>query len=168
MEIRRLTPRDASDFRALRLRALQEHPQAFTSSWEEEREAPLDAVRLRLARDEMRFWGAFEQGALCGMVGLERETRAKNRHKGTVVAMYVATEQAGRGVGRALLDALIAEAKGAGLELLVLTVTDTNRQAAALYARAGFASFGVEPDAIRVNGVPFGKQHMYLQLTSAT
>jgi GNAT superfamily N-acetyltransferase len=165
MEIRRLTPRDASDFRALRLRALQEHPQAFTSSWEEEREAPLDAVRLRLARDEMRFWGAFEQGALCGMVGLERETRAKNRHKGTVVAMYVATEQAGRGVGRALLDALIAEAKGAGLELLVLTVTEGSGSAARLYERCGFRSFGIEPRAIKVDGRAWAKNHMYLELT---
>jgi hypothetical protein len=48
------------------------------------------------------------------------------------------------------------------LALLILTVTEGNRAGAALYERAGFASFGIEPDAIRVDGVPFGKQHMYL------
>jgi ribosomal protein S18 acetylase RimI-like enzyme len=84
------------------------------------------------------------------------------------VAMYVAPEYGGQGLGLALVQTVIQAAKASDIELLVLTVTDTNRQAAALYARAGFASFGVEPDAIRVNGVPFGKQHMYLQLTSAT
>ena len=164
MEIRRLTPHDASDFRCLRLRALKEHPQAFTSSWEEEREAQVDAVRLRLARDEVQFWGALEQAALCGMVGLQRETRAKNRHKGTVVAMYVAPEQAGHGMGRALLDALIADAQRAGLELLVLTVTEGNSGAAKLYERCGFRSFGIEPRAIKVEGRAWAKNHMYLEL----
>lgn len=164
MEIRRLMPSDAPGFRCLRLRALKEHPQAFTSSWEEEREAPLEAVRLRLARDEVQFWGAFEQGELYGMVGLQRETRAKNRHKATVVAMYVAPEQAGRGIGRALLDALIAEARSAGLELLVLTVTEGNSSAAKLYERCGFRSFGVEPRAIKVDGRAWAKNHMYLEL----
>ncbi len=33
------------------------------------------------------------------MVGLERETRAKNRHKAKVVGMYVAHERTGRGIG---------------------------------------------------------------------
>ena len=167
MEIRRLTPSDASGFRCLRLRALKEHPQAFTSSWEEEREAPLEAVRLRLARDEVLFWGAFEHGELYGMVGLQRETRAKNRHKATVVAMYVAPERAGRGVGRALLDALIAEARSAGLELLVLTVTEGNSSAAKLYERCGFRSFGVEPRAIKVDGRAWAKNHMYLELNAS-
>jgi hypothetical protein len=51
--------------------------------------------------------------------------------------------------------------KAAGLALLVLTVTAGNRQAAALYERAASRSFGIEPDAIRVNGVPFAA--MYLQ-----
>jgi hypothetical protein len=35
MNIRRLLSTDAADFRALRLRALREHPEAFTSSFEE-------------------------------------------------------------------------------------------------------------------------------------
>lgn len=165
MEVRRLTPNDASEFRCLRLRALKEHPQAFTSSWEEEREAPIEAVQGRLARDEVQFWGAFDEGALCGMVGLERESRASNRHKATVLAMYVAPEQAGRGVGRALLDALISDAKASGLELLVLTVTEGNKSAAKLYKRCGFRSFGIEPRAIKVDGRAWSKNHMYLELT---
>ncbi len=113
------------------------------------------------------MWGAFVDGTLAGVVGMTRETRLKNRHKATLVAMYVAPEYGGQGLGLALVNNVVQTARIAGVELLVLTVTDTNRQAAALYARAGFAPFGVEPDAIRVNGVPFGKQHMYLQLTSA-
>ena len=39
--IRLLVPDDAAVYRALRLRALREHPEAFTSSFEEETVRPL-------------------------------------------------------------------------------------------------------------------------------
>jgi ribosomal protein S18 acetylase RimI-like enzyme len=165
MQIRRLAATDAPAFRVLRLRALREHPEAFTSSHDEDEKLPLAMSEQRLQDSETaRFWGAFDGPRLCGMVGLEREKRPKNRHKATVVGMYVAPEASSRGVGRALVDAVLREARNAGLELLVLTVTEGNQAATALYERAGFRSFGVEPDAIRVGGVPHAKNHMYLHL----
>ena len=48
-DIRRLGPDDAPAYRALRLRALWEFPQAFTSSHEEDEKAPLEATVKRLA-----------------------------------------------------------------------------------------------------------------------
>ena len=39
-------------------------------------------------------------------------------------------------------------------------------QATALFAPAGFVSFGVEPDAIRVDGISLGKRHRAIQFTS--
>ena len=168
MQIRRLEVSDAPVYRELRLRGLREHPDAFTSSFEEENLRSSAETEKRLAAtSDTVMWGAFVEGTLAGVVGMTRETRLKNRHKATLVAMYVAPEYGGQGLGLTLVNTVVQAAKASNIELLVLTVTDTNRQAAALYARAGFASFGVEPDAIRVNGVPFGKQHMYLQLTSA-
>jgi ribosomal protein S18 acetylase RimI-like enzyme len=163
-DIRRLGPDDAPAYRALRLRALWEFPQAFTSSHEEDEKAPLEATVKRLASPHQKFWGAYEDGELCGIVGLDRETRAKNRHKATVVGMYVAHERMGHGIGRALLDALIEDAKASGLELLVLTVTHAEGSARRLYERAGFRSFGVEPRAIKVDGHHYAKNHMYLEL----
>lgn len=169
MQIRRLEISDAPVYRELRLRGLREHPDAFTSSFEEENlRPPADTEKRLAAASDTVMWGGFIEGALAGVVGMTRETRLKNRHKATLVAMYVAPEYGGRGLGLALVNTVVQAAGAAGVELLVLTVTEGNRQAAALYERAGFAAFGVEPDAIRVNGVPYGKQHMYLQLTSAT
>jgi len=78
--------------------------------------------------------------------------------------MYVAPEDGAKGVRRALLDRLVAEARLSGIELLVLTVTDGNKPATRLYERAGFHSFGVEPDAIRVDGRSFSKRHMVIEL----
>lgn len=165
MLIRRLQPADAQLYRSLRLRALREHPDAFTSSYEEDREQPVEAAAARLARHA--FWGAYQGAELYGFVGLECEPRAKNRHKGTVVGMYVAPEVGGQGVGRALLDALVTHARGIGLAALVLTVTEGNPQAQRLYAAAGFRSFGIEPDAIRVDGRSYSKNHMRLDLGTA-
>ena len=40
-QIRELTPDDAVSYCTLRLRMLREHPEAFTSSFEEESQKPL-------------------------------------------------------------------------------------------------------------------------------
>lgn len=162
MSIRQLTPDDAPAYRDLRLRALFEHPQAFTSDWEDASKRPLEESHQRLASAGVTFWGAFdERGALCGMVGLECSARAKQRHRGTVVAMYVAREAAGRGLGRDLLRALMLHAKAIGLTDLGLTVTEGNASALRLYREAGFAEFGTEPRAILVDGQPLAKVHMH-------
>ena len=98
------------------------------------------------------------------MVGLERLARAQERHKGRIVAMYVAPEDTGNGLGSALLQALLDHARSVGLSDLVLTVTEGNGVAERLYRRAGFTAFGVEPRAIRVAGRPLAKVHMHLAL----
>ena len=172
--VRRLTPSDAPAYHALRLRAFHDHPEAFTSSYEEEVGKPLTYAQQRLAANSTaRFWGAFVPGphsaaeVLVGSVGLEREQRLKNRHKAVLIGMYVAPEQARRGLGQALLAALLADARSTDLELLVLTVTQGNRGAEQLYLEAGFASFGIEPRAIKLGEQRFGKNHMFLQLVSS-
>ena len=168
MEIRLLVPSDAPVYRALRLRGLREHPQAFTSSYEEDVTIPLQVTATRLDSPRHTFWGAFHGPELCGMLGLERETRAKNRHKGRVTAVYVAAEASRQGVARDLLAALLAQARSEGFESLVLTVTEGNDSALRLYERAGFRSFGLEPCAIKVDGCAFGKIHMVLLLTETS
>jgi len=165
MSIRRLNTEDAAAYRALRLRALREHPTAFTSDWASESTRPLAVAQERLASDAVALWGAFDAGdTLVGMVGLECPARAQQRHKGTVVAMYVAREAAGQGLGCLLLQVLMAHARAIGQIDLVLTVTEGNDHAIALYRRAGFVAFGTEPRAIVVDGRPWGKVHMHRQL----
>ncbi len=165
VQIRLLTTIDAADYRALRLRALWEYPEAFTSSYDEEEAKPIDWYEQRLAGAGLHFFGAVADGQLCGVVGLERERRAKNRHKATVVGMYVSTEYNGLGIGRQLMGAALAQARADGLESLVLTVTEGNDVARQLYESVGFRSFGVEPRAIKIEGRAFAKNHMHLELS---
>jgi RimJ/RimL family protein N-acetyltransferase len=171
LAIRRLVPEDAAAYRALRLRGLQEHPDAFTSSRAEDSEMPLSTTEQRLA-PASRDWvfGAFVANELVAVAGLSREPRAKNRHKASVFGMYVAPEHGRRGVGAALLRRVIEAAHSQpGLEQLVLTVTETNVAARTLYEKFGFRSFGVEPRAIRVsdgvNDLYYDKNHMILFLS---
>ncbi|HND33822.1 MAG TPA: GNAT family N-acetyltransferase [Myxococcota bacterium] len=168
MEIRLLTAEDAPLYRPLRLRMLSEHPEAFTSSAEEEALLPMEALRQRLSSRSRFYWGAFEGGRLLGTVGLDCEQRKKNAHKATVVGMYVAREHSGHGLGRALLSTLLSEARHRGLEVLVLTVTEGNHAAIHLYESLGFCSFGLEPRAIQVQGRAYAKLHMILELQPST
>ena len=166
MSVRVLTREDAAAFRELRLRALKEHADAFTSSYEEDVQQPLAATEQRIAGSAGNtFWGAFVDGRLQGIVGLTREARRKNAHKADIVAMYVAPEAGRRGLARALLQAVIDHARSVGgLEQLVLTVTRSNQAAFELYRTTGFMTFGVEPRAIKVAGEYFDKEHMILFL----
>ncbi len=167
--LRLLVPDDALAYRALRLRALTEHPEAFTSSAEEEAEKPLAWSAQRLAVDAARphdcFFGAFQGGQLVGMVGLQGRYRPKERHNATVVGLFVAPEGAGQGLGWALMQALLARARALpGLAQLDLTVTAGQPRAQGLYARCGFAVWGVLPRAIRVAGHDHAKVHMVMAL----
>lgn len=162
--IRPLTAGDADEYRAFRLRGLREYPEAFRSSFEEESAKDIEETRLRL--NSVPFFGAFDtNNRLVGAVGLRPQTGVKTRHIADVIAMYVEPESAGKGVGKALLTALIEHARSLpGVMQLVLTVTDSNGRAKRLYEAAGFRVFGVEPRAIRVGERYFDKAHMILFL----
>ena len=167
--IRQLAPLDGAVYRDLRLRALREHPDAFTSSLEEESARALSWSVKRLEADPARphdfFLGAFVAGQLAGMVGLQGRYRAKERHNATVVGMYAAPEHAGLRLGGALMDALLARARALPeLLQLDLTVTAGNARAEALYRNRGFVEFGRLERAIRVGDTFYAKVHMLLVL----
>lgn len=168
--IRPLVPDDFAAYRAVRLRGLAEHPEAFSSSYEEEATPAGDArIARRLAPSPEAphdgMLGAFDGAALVGTIGLTVDMRAKLRHQGLVVGMYVVPERAGQGTGGALLAAQVERARRVpGLESLLLTVTAGNEGAQRLYERAGFAVVGREPRSVRVNGIYYDKLLMYRAL----
>ena len=168
--IRELTGDDAGEFRGLRLRALQEHPDAFGSSYEAEVTVPNEATAERLRRNaesqDSFTLGAYRGNRLVGMVGLFQETREKTRHKGNIWGMYVPIEEQGKGIGKALLARAIELARGTpGLEQLHLAVVSSNSRARDLYASFGFKTYGVEPRALSVDGEYLDEEHMALLLS---
>lgn len=165
--IRRLGRADAAAYRALRLRALCEHPDAFRSSFDEEAGKPVAWAERRLDdSDDGLFVGAFDEGgALVGTAGVQLQRSAKVRHQAKVVGMIVAIEHAGRGIGRALIEACIGHARAVPhLEALLLTVTSSNDRAVRLYRAAGFVEYGREPGSMKIGTRYFDKTLMVLPL----
>jgi ribosomal protein S18 acetylase RimI-like enzyme len=154
VKIRALEESDAADFRALRLRALREDPDAFLLTYEEEQRDSLEtfAERLRAHGDdaERRVLGAFEEDRLVGLVAYYRERPQKARHRARIWGMYVAPEARGRGYGRALLEDAIARlTRAGGVDQVELEVAATAAEARALYESLGFESIGTVPNAMK-------------------
>jgi ribosomal protein S18 acetylase RimI-like enzyme len=167
MHVRRLGPDDATVYRALMLEAYRDHPDAFTSSHAERAAQPTDWWAWRLAPGDgatQRVFGAFDGGVLVGAVGWQRGERGKVAHRGELFGMAVAPAARGRGAGRALVDAVLADARAAGLATMTLTVTDGNVAAGRLYARCGFVRIGLEPMAVRVGERWAAKATMWRRL----
>ena len=82
-------------------------------------------------------FGAIWRGALVSL--LERDTE---NERFLMDGIFVAPEARGQGVGTALLDAIVEEARRRGYASVRLDVINTNPRARALYERHGFAPQG--------------------------
>lgn len=144
---RGLSAADAEAFRAFRLAALLDAPEAFGSTHARERDWPAERHAERLT-GSVAAMGAFEGPRLVAFAGLFREDGPKVAHKGVLWGVQVAPAFRGRGLGEAVVRAA-CEGAPEGVEQIHLTCTATNRAALALYERLGFRRYGVEPRALR-------------------
>jgi GNAT superfamily N-acetyltransferase len=132
---------DWSVFREIRLRSLLDTPGAFGSTYGEESSQTERAWRDWAAGrwrggTAVVFAGRADDETLVGTAtGAEYEAEPSTGH---VYAMWVAPDARGAGVGRALLDAVVAWAQDRGCGRLALTVTETNAAARAFYGACGF------------------------------
>ncbi len=128
----------------LRNQALNELPDAFTTSYAEGvATAPEKLARRFGGNDSDDFvLGAFSaMDELLGYAGFERETRIKQRHKGKVIGMYVVPIARGAGLGRKIFAALLADVKQlSGIEQIILSVNHSNQGARSL-PQLGFCQF---------------------------
>jgi len=145
-EIRRFDASTIEDFRAIRLAALKEAPEAFGSIHEVEAARPLAVFADRLAGSTV--FGAYLGEHVVGMVGVRPQDGLKRQHKGLVWGMFVQPHARRLGAGAALMEALLRSA-GGRVEQLTLTVVGGNDAAIALYRRFGFETYGVEPRGLK-------------------
>ena len=170
--IRPMCAADLTAYKALRDRMLATHPQAFSSDAEAELRRSAETYLSRVAGAADRGWPftltAWQGERLCGALTCERDQRLKVRHIAKLVGMMVAPEAGRRGIGRALLDATIAQCRQRdGIELLTLSVTGSNATAIRLYERAGFVVYGRLERALRIGDCHHAKHLMALTLDAA-
>jgi ribosomal protein S18 acetylase RimI-like enzyme len=165
MLIRRLTIDDLDALWMLRLQALTDDPEAFGSTYEETIARGKESFRRRLGQgDDVFYLGALDE-TLIGMVGFYREEGAKNRHKGFVVSMFVHPEKRGYGVGKALMQELIVQARQLeGLEQLHLAVVTTKRAARLLYRSLGFEVYSTALRTLKLGEQYWDEDLMVLQI----
>jgi RimJ/RimL family protein N-acetyltransferase len=146
--IRPLTPDDAAIYHAIRLEALSAEADSFVTTFEEQAVRTLEQVAKTLT--ETTVFGAFIDGELVGTAGYARNAAAKEAHKGLVWGMYLRPSARGGGLAGALLDSVIAFARGK-VEQLTLVVVSDNLPAVRLYESRGFRRWGLEPRALKLD-----------------
>lgn len=147
--VRQIGREDAEAYRAIRLKALDNDPRAFSSDAQAEREQPLGWYEEG-TRTAAVFL-AFEGEVPIGMAGFIRSTQRKSRHIGHLFGLYVAPEGRRRGIGDRLVTAVLAHA-ARNVSQIRLGVGTYNQPAQALYHRHGFEIYGTEPKSLLVDG----------------
>ncbi|KKK36702.1 acetyltransferase [Mesobacillus campisalis] len=164
MKIRKLVSMDASAYIELRLEALRDTPEAFSSSYEEEKDYPIEQTANRLDDVNSTTFGAFADGNLIGVVTLVPDTRIKIRHRAHIFAMYVTPNFRRTGAGKALIAKAVKQAKENGTEQLYLAVTASNQPAKKLYQSFGFTTYGVDKNALKIEDTYYDDELMVLFL----
>jgi len=144
VRVRAVRAGEGGRLRELRLRALRDAPDAFSSD-----PGPEEAFAPAVWEDRGRSVVVAEDaGDWIGMAGwyVDEDLPAI----ANVWGVWVDPRARGRGAGRRLMAALMDGARAAGHRRLELTVTDRAPAAEALYERLGFRRTGV--------ALPFGKR----------
>ena len=124
---------DWQALRDIRLLALLDAPDAFSSTYARESAFGAGEWQQRAVRDGS-FIAFIPEVSPAGLAGGYQAV------PGTVelIAMFVRPQARGRGVGAALIDTIIGWAQARDATSVHLWVTETNKPARALYERCGF------------------------------
>lgn len=155
--IRQLVSDDFATFRDIRLEALQLHPEAYSSAYEDWVKFSEADWRAKL---NVPVFAAFDGERAVGLIGLWPQDGARTSHRAIVVMVYVKSEMRGRGIAQKLLQAVEAYARDHGFTQLELSVLAENKTALQLYLREGYTEFGRRPNWISLNGEMFDEVMM--------
>ena len=165
IDILRLTPTHAAQYRALMLQTYADAPGAYIATVAEREHLPMEFWEARVSAEadaaEMVF-GALDGDRLVGAAGLRLQRRPRTRHKGWLFGMTVVPECRGQGVGRGLVEAVLGQARSTpGLRVVQLSVAEPNTAAIGLYESCGFVAFGTEPFAFKAGEEFVADVHMW-------
>ncbi|GLQ12245.1 N-acetyltransferase [Devosia yakushimensis] len=157
--VRRLTRDDVPAYRAIRLEALTNHPEAFASTAEQFLLRSVEDLESLL--EKLSFFGAVTpDGSLVGIMAFDQGA-GREAHRGWLLQVYVKPDMRGSGCSRALLEAVVTHAKST-VKQLHLAVATHNEPALRLYQKAGFTIYGTDPRFQFVNG-RYVDEHMMVR-----
>jgi ribosomal protein S18 acetylase RimI-like enzyme len=110
---------------------------------------------------------AYIDRQLVGLGYWQRYARPTHRPHADLEKIAVGAAAQGRGVGRVLTAALVADARRAGIEVLTLDARGDNSNALSLYRSLGFTEYGRLPDFVAVGERRYDKVFYMLDFRSA-
>ena len=149
VKIKILNVDESNDFRTIRLSALEKSPEMFGSTYIAEVEKPL--VFFKNCLSSSTVFGAYYKNKIIGLATLTQENGIKFSHKASISSVFIEPEFQQKGVASILLSAII-EYSEKYVEQILLTVADDNKPAIHLYKKFGFETYGIETQAMKVNG----------------
>ena len=145
--IRPLHANDAAAYASLRLCAIDEAPDSFLSTREEEEKRSIEDIEARIcATANQMVFGAFAGETLVAVAGLRRYPLRPVQQKGFLWGLFVAHTHRRSGIARRLIAAAVDQARTMGLTQIALNTGVENASAIALYRSAGFEAVEEEPD----------------------
>ncbi|NEA43009.1 GNAT family N-acetyltransferase [Streptomyces sp. SID11385] len=109
------------------------------------------------AQGDAALWAAYDGPRLLGLGWWRRYSRPTHRPHADLEKLAVDPAAAGRGLGRALTEALVSEARAAGIEVLTLDARGDNTRALSLYRSLGFTEYGRLPAFVAVGARRYDK-----------
>ena len=163
---REVNPGDATEFRELRLHALQDSPTAFSADFQKNLSHPMRYWEdlLTMHPDESTIFVAEHEQKLIGMSGIARGGSPKTRHSATIWGVYVHPEWRGLHVAEELIQCCLRWGIDRKIVAARLGVTTTNTSAIRCYERCGFKITGTEPCAVYYEGQYYDFYAMYRPL----
>ena len=138
-----IIPSNVSLFKAVRLRALQDTPYAFGSTYQQESQLTNSEWLKRVKRMNgqtgigfLAMDGETGCGIACSFLDQNDPTRAH------LVSMWTSPAHRRGGVGRLLVDEVVKWAQRRNARMLLLMVTSVNQPAMRFYERLGFSTTG--------------------------
>lgn len=125
----------------------------FMMRYEDEWTISIDQQRELLAKAEHApkslMLGAFLDGRLVGVGNFKPSHPADRARHRAGLGLSVLKSHWGKGIGTAMMHAMIDAAKSTPLELLELSVVGENTRAKAMYDRLGFVQYGRQMHAMK-------------------
>lgn len=136
-------PQNAQIFKDIRLRALQDSPTAFSSTFAEESKLTDPDWRKRATHwsgaKSIGYLALDDRAAVGIAAGILNQTKPSCAD---LVSMWVASTHRRKGIGGMLVETVVTWARSQNAQVLLLLVTSNNHKAINFYQRLGFSLTG--------------------------
>lgn len=166
--LKKLKPEEWSEYKKIRLESLEKEPTAFAMSFEEEADRADEIWAEKLGgSDSLLNYKifAYDGDEIVGMAGIFQNEKTKLKHISNIFGVYLRESYRGRGIGKAMLEIMIKEAKKApDVSKISLSVNTEQIPAVRSYEKAGFKIAGKVEKEMKVGNKYYNEYIMEMLL----